>query len=507
MATNSEIDVFVSYKREERAYADLVQKALEQAGYRVVTDSQIGNTSQIGAAIGDMIRRAKCTMVLWTPAANASIWVQSEAKLAFDRNTYMGVMVERADLDPPYNGLNYVNVVESGLADGLPDILAKLKDQIGLGRVSAVEAEVKNADDQRELAYFQAMEATGSATAYRTYLEAYPAGQFVAVAAEQLKTLTNWRARLRRWLPSATVIGLVIAGLGLWLRWDGMQATDSEASGLQASVNQLQAEKSELESQLSTAQALAKQEKGRAARALSDKNTASAARLAAEAEIRRLNSARAVLETGLTDTQTEMGKESKRLQAERDALQGELDRARATAEAQWAEAARAEAALEKEISDLTAENQRLKDAAKQDTGGEPALGERPLAPRLPVPEPDCTTGGKKGYKIAGECYARDFTRLDLYGKKELVDISKLVGFTKLTRLDLSGTGVSDVTPLSGLVKLKKLYLRGARVKDLSPLRKLTALHHFRAPDGSAHGDLFQDTPETRKAVADYLASQ
>ncbi|MEL6204858.1 MAG: toll/interleukin-1 receptor domain-containing protein [Pseudomonadota bacterium] len=99
------IDVFISYKREERPLTNAVLRALRRAGYTAITDLNIGRNTDFGKAIDRMIRTARLTVVLWTGASAKSDWVTQEAKLAYDLekagkgNHYLGVLVQDVALD------------------------------------------------------------------------------------------------------------------------------------------------------------------------------------------------------------------------------------------------------------------------------------------------------------------------------------------------------------------------------------------------------------------------
>ena len=466
MNSPTTIDVFISYKKEERSYADLTQRVLEQAGYRVVTDSQIGPSEDFSEALDQMIRNARCVLVLWTPAAAASVWVKREARMAVDLKTYLGVMVEPTDLRMDFRDLNYVSVGE-GLKAALPDVLDAVKELIGIARSSAEEAEAKGADDERELTYFQAMERVGSATAFRKYQEAYPNGQFIDIATENLRALTNWRARAKRWLPNAAAVGLVIAAMGLGLRWYGTQYGGEV--GLRDEVAQLEAQNAKLLAQVQAgtggqAEADLKAEIARLNGALGD--------AADEVEAKKAEAQQAA------DQLAALAAAGKQAGAAQVAEIARLKRVLRDAEVQEAEAAKArraaEAKLTTRINRLTTANERLTAERDKAVHSIQATARKPgITP--PIPEPDCETGGKDGYDILGTCYARDITSLSFAGKKDLKDISKLAGLTALTTLDLSGTGVEDVTPLSGLTALTWLRLWDTGVEDVTPLSGLTAL--------------------------------
>ena len=109
----ADIDIFISYKREERALADLYGDALKTAGYTVVTDLNIQKADDFGEAIDGMIRAAKLVVVLWTEASAASRWVRTEALEALALDKYYPVMVESVappDLPIQVRRINWLDV-------------------------------------------------------------------------------------------------------------------------------------------------------------------------------------------------------------------------------------------------------------------------------------------------------------------------------------------------------------------------------------------------------------
>ena len=64
--------------------------------------------------------------------------------------------------------------------------------------------------------------------------------------------------------------------------------------------------------------------------------------------------------------------------------------------------------------------------------------------------------------------------LNLWGN-EITDVSALSGLTNLTKLSLSNNQISDLSALSGLTNLKYLYLNENQLTDLSALSDLTNL--------------------------------
>ncbi|MEX0351191.1 MAG: toll/interleukin-1 receptor domain-containing protein [Paracoccaceae bacterium] len=85
-----QIDVFISYKREEQPLAEQIANALKASGYSQTSDLNLKTSEHFGDAIDRMIRAAKLVLVLWTPESAKSDWAKSEARLGAELGTYLG---------------------------------------------------------------------------------------------------------------------------------------------------------------------------------------------------------------------------------------------------------------------------------------------------------------------------------------------------------------------------------------------------------------------------------
>jgi hypothetical protein len=91
-------DVFVSYKKEDRALAERLVMALRAAGKSVWWDDALDPTQAWDAIIEREIAAARHVIVLWTPRSVASDWVRSEALYAQDHGKLVPVIGEACDL-------------------------------------------------------------------------------------------------------------------------------------------------------------------------------------------------------------------------------------------------------------------------------------------------------------------------------------------------------------------------------------------------------------------------
>ena len=87
-------DVFVSYKKDDRAVAERLVKALNASGRQVWWDDALSPNEAWDAMIEKEIAAARAVIVLWSPRSVQSDWVRSEAHYAQDHHKLIPVMIE-----------------------------------------------------------------------------------------------------------------------------------------------------------------------------------------------------------------------------------------------------------------------------------------------------------------------------------------------------------------------------------------------------------------------------
>lgn len=93
------IDVFVSYKSEDRERVVPIVEALEGAGWKVWWDKNIEAGRAYDREIEVAIDEAKCVLVVWTADSIDSDWVRNEAGEGLDREILVPVVLD--DVRPP----------------------------------------------------------------------------------------------------------------------------------------------------------------------------------------------------------------------------------------------------------------------------------------------------------------------------------------------------------------------------------------------------------------------
>lgn len=136
-------DIFLSYKKEDRAVAERLVGALRTTGRSVWWDDALNPAQAWDAMIEREIASAKVVIVLWTSRSVQSDWVRSEAHYAQDHHKLIPVMLEKCSIpiafmlrqavdlstgefveaNPQWGKLlNWIDAVETHDVEALPDV-------------------------------------------------------------------------------------------------------------------------------------------------------------------------------------------------------------------------------------------------------------------------------------------------------------------------------------------------------------------------------------------------
>jgi hypothetical protein len=99
-------DVFLSYKRDERAAVETIAALLRDLGLTVWFDASMSAGETFNAEIDREARAAKAILVCWSPAARKSEWVNAEAMIGFEQKKLAACYVagpDRFSAPTPFN--------------------------------------------------------------------------------------------------------------------------------------------------------------------------------------------------------------------------------------------------------------------------------------------------------------------------------------------------------------------------------------------------------------------
>ncbi len=91
-------DLFLSYASEDRDRVKPLAEALQTRGHQVWWDRGLAAGDDFARVIGAALEKAKVVIVVWTPAAAASVWVRDEAARARDAGKLLPVMLVQTSI-------------------------------------------------------------------------------------------------------------------------------------------------------------------------------------------------------------------------------------------------------------------------------------------------------------------------------------------------------------------------------------------------------------------------
>jgi hypothetical protein len=116
-------DVFISYKSEQRAFAQLVDKRLQAEGWTTWWDTSLTAGDRWTEVIREELAAARCVVVLWSRESWASQWVQSEALSGFGRGILVSARLDDVVIDIPFTGVQIADLTGRNRANGLADLV------------------------------------------------------------------------------------------------------------------------------------------------------------------------------------------------------------------------------------------------------------------------------------------------------------------------------------------------------------------------------------------------
>ena len=128
------VDVFISYKREERARCERVREKLEALDLDVWFDVRLTAGKTFDREIEAAVKGAKVVVVLWSPASVESEWVREEAGVGKARDVLAAIRITPCDLPFGFGTTHVEDIHEAEFADDHPawlKILGRIGDLVG----------------------------------------------------------------------------------------------------------------------------------------------------------------------------------------------------------------------------------------------------------------------------------------------------------------------------------------------------------------------------------------
>lgn len=135
-------DVFISYKREDRARVEILHALLLDLDVAAWFDSAIEVGADWDHRIHEQIDTARAMIVCWSFAASSSHWVVKEAGIGLERNMLIPVKIAPCALVPPFDALQTADLTQW---EGEPDHPEIQKVLVRLGQLLGKKSLAVNA--------------------------------------------------------------------------------------------------------------------------------------------------------------------------------------------------------------------------------------------------------------------------------------------------------------------------------------------------------------------------
>jgi hypothetical protein len=124
------VDVFISYKQEEREAVQIIASTLSDLKIAVWFDTKLRAGTSFDEEIAAALQAAKAVLVCWTPAAIQSEWVRGEATQGAQGNRLAACFLQPTNLIPPFN-LTHAENLCAWAGQGDDPAWLKLLERIG----------------------------------------------------------------------------------------------------------------------------------------------------------------------------------------------------------------------------------------------------------------------------------------------------------------------------------------------------------------------------------------
>ena len=105
-------DTFISYKSEDRVFAERVNDLLVSEGYSAWWDTSLITGERYADTINDELQKSKSTLVLWSKKSWVSKWVKDEALYAHHHDKLIAAKLDDVELGVPFYGVQTTDLTK-----------------------------------------------------------------------------------------------------------------------------------------------------------------------------------------------------------------------------------------------------------------------------------------------------------------------------------------------------------------------------------------------------------
>jgi hypothetical protein len=184
-------DVFISYKREDRPFAERLSIVLEQLGFEVWWDFDLLSGDRYRSVIRKVIDECKVAVVLWSARAVQSDFVMDEAEYAKAQGKLCPARIDDVALPFGFGSLHTddLSAWDSELFDPqFQNLVRSIEGRVGRrGRLGGTTRPMVVQAATAEMEAFKAAQLAGNVAAMRTFLDFHPRGAFAGFVRGQLE--------------------------------------------------------------------------------------------------------------------------------------------------------------------------------------------------------------------------------------------------------------------------------------------------------------------------------
>ncbi len=178
-------DVFISYKREERAKARMLADALIAQGLAVWWDAEMPPGEKYREYTLKILESCRAALVIWSPLSMKSSWVQDEAQRALERDVLIPVFLEPIEKVP----LGFGQLHTHDLTEWTGDANASVFQPVVTAVRRLVGTPPPAPGSEAEIALWRGIQDSRNPADFEAYLAHYKDGVFATLARSRLDTL------------------------------------------------------------------------------------------------------------------------------------------------------------------------------------------------------------------------------------------------------------------------------------------------------------------------------
>lgn len=243
------MDIFISYKSDERSVAKQLATKLTEAGYSVWWDNALLAGDRFQREIQQALDTSRAVIVLWSRRSIQSEWVQAEAERARRARKVIPVIIDdlpHTELPMLFNGLHAASLDawDGGARHpGYKALLSAVRTRAGEPgpALTSRAADARLAETVKESEVWAEISHPDnhSIDDYRSYLTRFgPDGRFAELAKVRIARLE--RAPWRSWsipripasiaIAAAALVGIATIGASLWMMLPQVMGTVAPAT-------------------------------------------------------------------------------------------------------------------------------------------------------------------------------------------------------------------------------------------------------------------------------------